>query len=463
MGAGKSVHKIDEGFFICGVDALRDVKYLKKLGIQCILNAAQDQLYKHAAPPKPDELPLTNLPKNFEVKIIGADDSPDCNLSLHFQEIADFIEAGRKAGGVVVHCAAGISRASTSCMAYMMIKEHWCLEAAFRKVHSVRNIIHPNEGFWRQLRDLEGSLRASGLELRPLPEDFVPPEQPCRPEEEQGKYSSSYEDTMKLLEQLERDITVKSFITRFLTARVLPKKGVKVAELCKALQALNSPGVEVEECFEDTEEEAVLLRAGLVHSMTHDGLEKLILKVEGVESAEVEWGKAFCAQQQHRSMRTPNRFCFYFECLESFPLTCPCDPRLLVWADMNALPASPRFFPVPGHIHFILVCCAPWHERSMQPPYFYQILAAYPLLAKNIVTGLKTDENCQKHMVLVYEGGLTFLACSDSQHSGFFGSFGTEDVSMDRTGGSSSSEPMGPKTGPWEAAQKHRKRSLWFW
>ena len=54
---------------------------------------------------------------------------------MHFQEIADFIEAevfvlpdrvsetvleaGRAKGGVVVHCAAGVSRASTSCMAQL--------------------------------------------------------------------------------------------------------------------------------------------------------------------------------------------------------------------------------------------------------------------------------------------------------------------------------------------------------
>ena len=36
---------------------------------------------------------------------------------MHFKEIADFIEEGRKQGGVVVHCAAGVSRASTSCIA----------------------------------------------------------------------------------------------------------------------------------------------------------------------------------------------------------------------------------------------------------------------------------------------------------------------------------------------------------
>eukprot|EP00035_Acanthoeca_spectabilis_P005903 m.118639 g.118639 ORF g.118639 m.118639 type:complete len:128 (+) comp13250_c0_seq3:580-963(+) len=41
------------------------------------------------------------------------------DLSPLFAEMADFIQGGRRDGGVVVHCAAGISRASTTCIAYM--------------------------------------------------------------------------------------------------------------------------------------------------------------------------------------------------------------------------------------------------------------------------------------------------------------------------------------------------------
>ncbi|CAK9018027.1 unnamed protein product [Durusdinium trenchii] len=264
-----------------------------KSGIQCILNAAQEDLYKHAPGPRRGAAAnlMVELPQNFDVRIIGAEDSSDCNLSLHFQEIADFIEAGRAKGGVVVHCAAGISRASTSCMAYMMMKEHWSLDAAFRKVHAVRNIVHPNDGFWRQLRDLEASLKASGVELRSLPEDWCPPEQPSRPEDEKGEvrnFSSSRSETMEMLASLEQDITTtRSFITHFLTARIVPKAGVKAQEVQQALLKLESPGVRVEECDVQSPE-AVLLRAGLVHSMTHSAFLKLLEGVHGVQGAEVE-------------------------------------------------------------------------------------------------------------------------------------------------------------------------------
>jgi len=286
MGAGKSIHKIDEAFHICGVDALTDEKHLKRLGIKCILNAAQDRLYTLTAV-KPGEMALHELPKKFEVKIIGAEDCEDCNLSVHFQEIADFIEAGRGKGGVVVHCAAGISRASTSCMAYLMMKEHWTLEAAFRKVHAVRNIIHPNCGFWRQLRDLEASLIASGVVLKSLPADWQPPKQQLRPEEEEGKYSSTEEETKEILKSLDQEANmVESFITHFLTAKIIPKTGIKASKLMEAVVKLNTPGVNVKDC--QCEGEVVVLRAGLVPSMTHDAFVKLLLGVSGVESAECE-------------------------------------------------------------------------------------------------------------------------------------------------------------------------------
>merc|ERR1712066_570188 len=101
---------------------------------------------------------------------MGTDDVESQDLSVHFDEMADYIEEGRKNGGVVVHCAAGISRASTTSIAYMMLKEGLTVDAGFTKIHHVRNFIHPNRGFWRQLRDLEAVLTGRGVELRELQE-----------------------------------------------------------------------------------------------------------------------------------------------------------------------------------------------------------------------------------------------------------------------------------------------------
>mmetsp|Transcript_38846 Transcript_38846/g.89873 ORF Transcript_38846/g.89873 Transcript_38846/m.89873 type:complete len:288 (+) Transcript_38846:46-909(+) len=287
MGAGKSIHKIDEGFYICGVDALRDHAYLNKLGIKAILNAAQLNLYQMSAMGKGEDS-LEDLEKKFDVKIIGADDVEDCNLSVHFQEIADFIEAGRKKGGVVVHCAAGVSRASTSCMAYLMIKEHLTLQAAHRKVHAVRKIIHPNSGFWRQLNDLQASLIAKGVSLRELPADYRPPEQPLRPGEEgKEKFSSTADESAESKKLLDNEAKhVQPFVTHFLTARISPKPDVKGASIKKELEKLAASGVKLESCSNDGE--VVVLRAGLVPTLTHEVFASMVQSIPGVARADCE-------------------------------------------------------------------------------------------------------------------------------------------------------------------------------
>lgn len=176
---GNSINKIDEGFYIGGVNDLK-IDQLQSFGIRCILNVAQEDLYSRG---KGNENRLAELKDNFEVKIIGIDDKADCNLSVHFQEIADFIEAGRSKGGVVVHCQCGVSRSCAGACSYLMIKENWDLESAFCRVQSARSSVKPNRGFWRQLRDLEASLKAQGVQFKKLPDDYTAPEQP-NPEQE---------------------------------------------------------------------------------------------------------------------------------------------------------------------------------------------------------------------------------------------------------------------------------------
>jgi len=285
MGAGKSIHKIDEGFFICGVDALRDHKYLHQLGIKAILNAAQKNLYEMTAMGKGED-DLRQLEKKFEVKIIGADDIEDCNISVHFQEITDFIEAGRKKGGVVIHCAAGVSRASTSCMAYMMIKEHWSLQAAHRRVHAVRSIIHPNSGFWRQLNDLQASLVASGVTLRELPSDYAPPEQPLRPGEE-DKFSSTAAESAEAKQMLDAEAkSVQPFVTHYLTAKITAKEATKTSSIQQELERLSTKGVTIENLL--VEGEVVVIRAGLVPSLTHEVFSSMLQNLPGVAKVACE-------------------------------------------------------------------------------------------------------------------------------------------------------------------------------
>merc|ERR1712151_1275054 len=80
--------------------------------------------------------------------------------------MSNYIAKGKEAGGVVVHCFAGVSRSSAACLGYLMLKENFSLNAAFAKVFLCRPTIRPNLGFWMQLRNLELRLIAGGAKLK---------------------------------------------------------------------------------------------------------------------------------------------------------------------------------------------------------------------------------------------------------------------------------------------------------
>lgn len=284
---GNSINKIDEGFYICGVDALRDFDRLRSLGIKCVLNAAQEGLYSNSAMgygQRGGEDSLAGIVDNFEVKIIGAEDAEDCNLSVHFTEIADFIQAGRAKGGVVVHCAAGVSRASTSSCAYLMIKENWDLDSAFRRVQSARSFIQPNRGFWRQLRDLEASLKAQGAQFKQLPADYMAPAQPDGGERESMASSSDPYESIKRLDS-EANL-MESFVTQYLTAVVTTDDVVPPQTVVDCLERDRVTGVNIQNI--SLKDNVIRLRAGLVPSLDSASFKKILLNVNGVKDAIVE-------------------------------------------------------------------------------------------------------------------------------------------------------------------------------
>lgn len=57
-----------------------------------------------------------------------------------------------------MHCNAGVSRAPTIVIAYLMKKFNMRLKEAYDLVKSVRSSIRPNEGFMKTLKEYEREL-----------------------------------------------------------------------------------------------------------------------------------------------------------------------------------------------------------------------------------------------------------------------------------------------------------------
>jgi hypothetical protein len=90
---------------------------------------------------------------------VNLPDAPSSNLGVHFKKIVLFIAYGRHVLGhnVYVHCAAGISRSTTSLCAYLMVHLGLGFDEILRFLTLRRKSVCPNEGFRQQLKDFERS------------------------------------------------------------------------------------------------------------------------------------------------------------------------------------------------------------------------------------------------------------------------------------------------------------------
>ncbi|GMR31760.1 hypothetical protein PMAYCL1PPCAC_01955 [Pristionchus mayeri] len=112
---------------------------------------------------------------------VPVDDTAICKASQYFETVANFIEEAKNKGGkVVVFCAAGISRAPTFTLMYLIQKESLSLKDAYFLVNELRPIISPNAGFWQQMIDFEAAKNGEssvklirGRMARPVPDVYL--------------------------------------------------------------------------------------------------------------------------------------------------------------------------------------------------------------------------------------------------------------------------------------------------
>ncbi|XP_066213358.1 dual specificity protein phosphatase 21, partial [Saccopteryx leptura] len=97
--------------------------------------------------------------ENIQYLKVPVADSPSARLHEFFDPVADHIHSVEmKQGRTLLHCAAGVSRSATLCMAFLMKYHNMSLLDAHTWTKSCRPIIRPNNGFWEQLIHYEFKL-----------------------------------------------------------------------------------------------------------------------------------------------------------------------------------------------------------------------------------------------------------------------------------------------------------------
>ncbi|VDK68112.1 unnamed protein product, partial [Onchocerca ochengi] len=125
-----------------------DSGVLSKYGIKYVINLSKNC-------PQPDA-----LEQEGHFMRIPISDTYQAKLLPHFEDAFKFLDEVCERGSVaLIHCLAGISRSPTLAIAYMMRRNNWTSEQAYRYVKDRRPSISPNFNFMGQLLEYEIRLR----------------------------------------------------------------------------------------------------------------------------------------------------------------------------------------------------------------------------------------------------------------------------------------------------------------
>lgn len=159
MGNAGRVRNISDevfpGILVGDKGAARNTFYLKRLGVTHVLNTAEGNRNGTVNTNQAYYSP-------FDIKYKGLKllDVPQQNISLHFPEVAAFIDEALAEGGkVLVNCQMGMSRSSTCVLAYLILRHQMSADEALNTVRKHRDV-RPNDGFLRQLVEFDTRLRS---------------------------------------------------------------------------------------------------------------------------------------------------------------------------------------------------------------------------------------------------------------------------------------------------------------
>ncbi|KAK6325084.1 hypothetical protein J4Q44_G00044260 [Coregonus suidteri] len=118
----------------------QDIETLKKFKVSHVLNVAYGV--------------KNSFPDLFSYKTVTILDIPETDITSYLQECSQFIDQAKTESGVVlVHCNAGVSRAASVLIGYLMDREGLGFDEAFALVKEARPSIRPNPGFHEQLKN----------------------------------------------------------------------------------------------------------------------------------------------------------------------------------------------------------------------------------------------------------------------------------------------------------------------
>lgn len=103
------------------------------------------------------ESPQSNITEdeNIQFHFVSCLDLPETNLKAVLEKTNKIIDEVRAQNGrILIHCNAGVSRASSICIGYLIHVNLMNFTEAFDLVKSRRECIQPNQGFLKQLKEI---------------------------------------------------------------------------------------------------------------------------------------------------------------------------------------------------------------------------------------------------------------------------------------------------------------------